>query len=31
VLARADGLSVLHATVRIDAPAVRPDSGPRHI
>ncbi|WP_370463374.1 GNAT family N-acetyltransferase [Micromonospora sp. WMMC415] len=31
VLARPDGLSVLHATVRIGSAAARPDTGPRRL
>ena len=31
VLARPDGLSVLHATVEFGDPPARPDSGPRHL
>ncbi|NYT96538.1 bifunctional GNAT family N-acetyltransferase/acetate--CoA ligase family protein [Salinispora sp. H7-4] len=31
VLARPDGLSVLHATVRLGSAAVRPDTGPRRL
>ncbi|MDQ7906487.1 GNAT family N-acetyltransferase [Phytohabitans sp. ZYX-F-186] len=31
VLARADGLSVLHAEVVLGPPAVRPDTAPRHL
>ncbi|MDG4823754.1 GNAT family N-acetyltransferase [Asanoa sp. WMMD1127] len=31
VLARPDGLSVLHATMIFGDPGVRPDTGPRHI
>jgi acyl-CoA synthetase (NDP forming)/GNAT superfamily N-acetyltransferase len=31
VLARADGLSVLHAEVVLGPPATRPDTGPRHL
>jgi acyl-CoA synthetase (NDP forming) len=31
VLSRPDGLSVLHATVQIGAPATRPDTGPRRL
>ncbi|SCL33177.1 Acyl-CoA synthetase (NDP forming) [Micromonospora pallida] len=31
VLVRADGISVLHATVRIGAAATRPDTGPRRL
>jgi acyl-CoA synthetase (NDP forming)/RimJ/RimL family protein N-acetyltransferase len=31
VLARPDGLSVLHATVRLGAQAARPDTGPRRL
>ncbi|MEV4760222.1 GNAT family N-acetyltransferase [Micromonospora sp. NPDC049559] len=31
VLARPDGFSVLHASVRLGAPAVRPDTGPRRL
>ncbi|HEY3010847.1 MAG TPA: GNAT family N-acetyltransferase [Micromonosporaceae bacterium] len=31
VLARPDGLSVLHASVQIGAPATRPDTGPRRL
>ncbi len=31
VLARPDGLSVLHAVVHVGAPGNRPDKGPRHL
>jgi len=31
MLARPDGLSVLHAAVRIDTLAIRPDTGPRRL
>jgi len=31
VLARPDGLSVLHANVRLGSAAVRPDTGPRRL
>ena len=31
VLARPDGLSVLHATMTFGDPGTRPDTGPRHI
>ncbi|MCM0676303.1 acetate--CoA ligase family protein, partial [Micromonospora phytophila] len=31
VLARPDGISVLHATVRVGAAADRPDTGPRRL
>jgi acyl-CoA synthetase (NDP forming)/GNAT superfamily N-acetyltransferase len=31
VLARPDGVSVLHATVQIGPPAIRPDTGPRRL